>query len=280
MRLPEWIRVKSPGDLHGTKQLLRRHRRATVCEAARCPNRPRCFAKPTATFMILGSVCTRNCGFCAVGAGVPAAVDPAEPGQVAEAAAEMGLSYVVVTSVTRDDLDDGGAGQFSATIRAVRRRLPDAKIEVLTPDFLGSGDALRTVLDAGPDIFNHNMETVSRLYPVVRPQAVYTRSLAVLERAKRLSRGVLTKSGLMLGLGETLDEVHELLRDLRTAGCDCVTIGQYLQPSRRNPAVVEYIRPEVFDDLGALARSMGFRSVASGPLVRSSMNAEEIYVHV
>lgn len=230
--------------------------------------------------MILGSRCTRNCRFCSVQSGMPAAVDPAEPEQVAEAAADMRLTYVVITSVTRDDLKDGGAGQFKATIAAVRNRLPHSRIEVLTPDFLGSEDALRTVLSARPDVFNHNIETVRRLYDQVRPQADYERSLTVLRRVREIAPGISTKSGFMLGLGETAGEVSELLVDLRRAGCDLVTIGQYLQPSRNNLPVVEYILPERFRELSSEAYALGFRSAASGPLVRSSMNAEELYRHV
>lgn len=230
--------------------------------------------------MILGSRCTRNCRFCSVQSGMPAAVDPAEPEQVAEAAADMRLTYVVITSVTRDDLKDGGAGQFNATIAAVRNRLPHSRIEVLTPDFLGSEDALRTVLSARPDVFNHNIETVRRLYDQVRPQADYERSLTVLRRVREIAPGISTKSGFMLGLGETAGEVSELLVDLRRAGCDLVTIGQYLQPSRNNLPVVEYILPERFRELSSEAYALGFRSAASGPLVRSSMNAEELYRHV
>ncbi len=230
--------------------------------------------------MILGSRCTRNCGFCSVESGHPVAVDTAEPEQVAEAAEDMRLTYVVITSVTRDDLTDGGAGQFKATIEAVRNRLPQARIEVLTPDFLGSDDALRTVLSARPDVFNHNIETVRRLYGRVRAQADYARSLTVLRRVREIAPNISTKSGFMLGLGETMEEVKGLLVDLRRAGCDFVTIGQYLQPSRKNLPVVEYILPERFRELSSEAYALGFRSVASGPLVRSSMNAEELFRHV
>lgn len=276
MRLPEWIKTKTSG-LHSIKTLLRSHGLSTVCEEARCPNKGHCFSKPTATFMILGDHCTRNCGFCSVKSGSPSSVDIDEPERVAEAAYAMGLRYVVITSVTRDDLPDGGASQFAKTIRAVRRSLPHAKVEVLTPDFKGDADSLRTVLDASPDVFNHNMETVKRLYNVVRPQADYECSLSVLRNAKKIAPAVKTKSGLMLGFGETVDEVIELLRDLRDIGCDFLTIGQYLRPSKKNLPVVEYIRPEVFEELKEVALEMGFEFVAAGPLVRSSMNAEEMY---
>ena len=277
MRLPDWIRTQCREDQHETKLVLRKHRITTVCEEARCPNRGECFSKPTATFMILGSQCTRNCGFCSVDSSTPGPLDEDEPENVALAAEEMGLKYVVITSVTRDDLGDGGAGHFAKTISAVRRRLPGAKIEVLTPDFQGDPAALRTVLEAGPDIFNHNVETVERLYPHVRPQAVFRRSIAVLREAKTISPNIVTKSGFMLGLGEARDEVMELLKELRQAGCDVITIGQYLRPTRNNLPVVEYLHPEVFDHLRVKALGMGFTYVASGPLVRSSMNAEEMY---
>lgn len=280
MRLPEWLRTARHTDTHATKHLLRRHGITTVCEEARCPNRGDCFTRPTAAFMILGSRCTRNCGFCSVSPGLPEPVDATEPEKVAAAAAEMGLTYIVITSVTRDDLPDGGAAHFAATVRAVRRRLPEACIEVLTPDFKGDPSALKTVLDSGPDVYNHNVETVRRLYDLVRPGADYRRTLTVLKRAKELRPSVRTKSGLMLGLGETPAEVHDLLRDLRDAGCDLVTIGQYLRPARNKLPVVEYVRPEIFEDLRITALGMGFIYAASAPLVRSSMNAEEMYRHV
>ncbi|MEW6738646.1 MAG: lipoyl synthase [Nitrospirota bacterium] len=276
MRLPEWIKTKASG-LHGTKTLLRSHGLSTVCEEARCPNKGHCFSKPTATFMILGDHCTRDCGFCSVKSGSPSFVDAEEPERVAEAAHEMGLRYVVITSVTRDDLPDGGALQFAETIRAVKNKLPDTKVEVLTPDFRGDVNSLKTVLDSGPDVFNHNMETVKRLYYKVRPQADYECSINVLRNAKKIAPDIKTKSGLMLGFGETVDEVVELLRDLRGIGCDFLTMGQYLRPSKKNLPVVEYIRPEVFEELKEAALEMGFEFVAAGPLVRSSMNAEDMY---
>ena len=279
MRLPEWIRMTSRADSHDTKHLLRRHKLATVCEEARCPNRGECFAKPTATFMILGRGCTRNCGFCSVKPFSPDTVDENEPENVAEAAEELKLKYIVITSVTRDDLRDGGAGQFARTIGAIRKKMPLAKIEVLTPDFLGDVNSLRAVLNAGPDVFNHNVETAERLYPVVRPDAEYERSLSVLRHAKEIAPDIFTKSGFMLGLGEGCDEVINILKDLRKVDCDFVTIGQYLRPTKKNLPVVKYILPEVFEDLRLKALDMGFKYVASGPLVRSSMNAEEMYKH-
>lgn len=280
MRLPEWLKSNNRADMHGTKHLLRRHGISTVCEEARCPNRGVCFAQPTAAFMILGDRCTRHCGFCSVSSGPPGPVDADEPQRVAAAAAEMALTYVVITSVTRDDLTDGGAGHFAGTVREVRNRLPAAGIEVLTPDFRGDAAALKIVLDSGPDIFNHNIETIERLYPTVRPVAHYRRSLSVLEQAKKIMPGIPTKSGLMLGLGETSAEVRYLLQDLRSVGCNFLTIGQYLRPARKNLPVVEYVRPEIFEELRTTALGMGFNYVASAPLVRSSMNAEEMYNHV
>ncbi len=278
MRLPEWIRTRTYADLHDTKHLLRRHRLSTVCEEARCPNMGECFSKPTATFMILGSKCTRNCGFCSVSHAVPESVDENEPGNVAGAAEEMGLKYIVITSVTRDDLPDGGAAHFARTIIAIRGKMPSAKVEVLTPDFKGDLKSLKTVLDARPDVFNHNVETVERLYPYVRPDADFRRSLYILDQAKEIAPERYTKSGFMLGLGETHEEVIGLLQDLRKSRCDFITIGQYLRPNRNNLAVVEYIKPGIFEALKMKALDMGFKFVASGPLVRSSMNAEEMYL--
>ena len=277
MRLPDWIRTKHAGGLHNTKRVLRAYGLSTVCEEARCPNAGECFSKPTATFMILGSKCTRNCGFCSVESSTPEPVDAEEPARIAKAAREMGLRYVVITSVTRDDLHDGGAGHFAKTVCSVRRYLPEAKVEVLTPDFQGDPDSLNTVLNSGPDVYNHNMETVPGLYPVVRPLADYRRSLHVLENAKKRSPGIYIKSGLMLGFGEKIAEVMNVLRDLKNAGCDIITIGQYLRPSKLNLPVVEYIHPDVFERLRLSALAMGFKHAASAPLVRSSMNAEEMY---
>jgi lipoic acid synthetase len=278
VRLPEWLKVKHhPARLRGMKRHLRGHGLATVCEEARCPNQPECFHKPTAAFMILGSSCTRNCGFCSVDAALPAPPDPEEPARVAQSARDMGLRYVVVTSVTRDDVPDGGASHFARTIRALRAELPEARVEVLTPDFKGDAQALDVVFAARPHVFNHNVETVPRLYPEVRPQAVYRRSLEVLHRASSAAPGMATKSGLMLGLGETYEEVMQVLRDLREAGCTMLTVGQYLRPTVRNLPVREYVHPDTFERLRLEALDMGFGFVASAPLVRSSMNAEEMY---
>lgn len=277
VRLPEWIRVKNPGGLHDTKKILRSYGLSTVCEEARCPNVGECFSRRTATFMILGSKCTRNCGFCSVESAIPEPLDMEEPKKIALAAKEMGLRYVVITSVTRDDLYDGGAGHFAKTVFYLRQHLPKIKVEVLTPDFKGNLNNLNTVLHAMPDVYNHNIETVPRLYPVVRPLADYRRSLYILEHVKKTSPEIYTKSGLMLGLGERLDEVIHILRDLKNAGCDLITICQYLRPSRFNLPVIEYVRPEIFERLRLTALSMGFKHAASAPLVRSSMNAEEMY---
>ncbi|MEK6288918.1 MAG: lipoyl synthase [Acidobacteriota bacterium] len=279
-RLPEWLRkpVRNVDADHELKKMLRTRRLHTVCEEARCPNRNDCFARGAATFMILGDVCSRSCGFCSVktGRGLPMESLSDEPEQVAEAAAELQLSYVVITSVNRDELPDGGAAHFARTIHAVRRRLPNAKIEVLTPDFKGNRAALHTVLDAAPDTFNHNVETVPRLYQTVRPQADYRQSLNVLQEARRHSPAALTKSGFMVGLGEYRDEVKQLLEDLRRHEVDVVTIGQYLQPTRAHLPVEAYVHPGVFEEYREHGERLGFRAVFSGPLVRSSFMAEMV----
>ncbi len=276
-RLPAWA-AKKRGILREARPLRRVLREVgvrTVCEEARCPNIGECFSRPTATFMIAGTRCTRRCGFCAVDTARPAPLDPDEPRRIAEASRRMGLRHVVVTAVARDDLGDGGAAHFAATVRAVRVALPSARIEVLTPDFKGDESALRTVLDAAPDVFNHNLETVARLSRAVRPQASYRRSLDVLARAKQLRPSAVTKSGLMVGLGETADEVRAAMADLRAAACDALTIGQYLQPTRTHLSVVEYVAPETFAEYAMLGRVLGFRHVAAGPFVRSSYHAED-----
>jgi len=280
LRLPEWIRIKGFDAIHDTKRLLRNYKITTVCEEARCPNIGKCYSKPTATFMILGSKCTRNCGFCSVESSRPEPPDPEEPERVAQAAKEMGLRHVIVTSVTRDDLPDGGAGHFASTVHAIRNKLSDAKIEVLTPDFKGNMDALIVVLSSRPDILGHNVETVPRLYPTVRSKAEYNRSLHILKYVKEIMPDIHTKSGLMLGLGETFDETTDVLKDLRKTGCDSVTMGQYLRPSRKNLPVVEYVRPEIFWRLRNKAVQIGFKYVASSPLVRSSLDAEEMFTGV
>ncbi|HDN78861.1 MAG TPA: lipoyl synthase [Chloroflexi bacterium] len=272
-----WLTLPAPDQdvLARMEKLLRGLHLHTVCESALCPNIGECFGRGTATFMILGDVCTRGCRFCAVRKGKPAPPDPEEPERVAEAARRLGLKHVVITSVTRDDLPDGGASHFVATIEAVRCRLPDATIEVLIPDFGGSLRALEQVIAAGPEVINHNLETVPRLYPLVRPRADYRRSLGILAWVKRQAPHITTKSGLMLGLGERPHEVEEVLVDLRRVGCDVVTLGQYLQPTERQLPVAEFIPPERFDEYRRQGEKMGFRAVVAGPLVRSSYRAEE-----
>jgi len=278
-RLPEWLRKPRThfDAVHQLKSGLRSLNLHTVCESARCPNMHECFHRGTATFMILGNLCTRGCGFCSVPKSRhPGALDPDEPANVARMAEAMRLRHVVITSVNRDDLDDGGSEHFSTTVRAVRAALPEARVEVLTPDFQGDLAAVARVLDAGPDIYNHNLETVPRLYPQVRPQADYRQSLDVLRFAKAHRPVTLTKSGAMLGLGETAEEVHQLIRDLRAAGVDVVTLGQYLQPTRRNLPVAEFVPPAQFEAYRDFGLSLGFKMVFSGPFVRSSYMADLI----
>lgn len=278
-RLPPWIRVRVPsrGTAAAISDLLDRSALHTVCEGAQCPNQHECFNRGTATFMILGEVCTRDCLFCAVKAGRPTPPDPGEPGRVAEAAARLGLRHVVVTSVTRDDLPDGGAGLFAATIAAIRARQPGARIEVLVPDFGGREVDIATVLAAQPDVFNHNLETVRRLQRSIRPAADYERSLSVLRKAAAWMPRPSVKSGLMVGLGETDDELLDAIADLRVAGCDLLTIGQYLAPSRHHAPVQRFVPPERFAEYGRRATDLGFRGVASGPMVRSSYQADRLF---
>jgi lipoic acid synthetase len=276
-RLPEWLKRPLPrgnGNFF-THDLLRELRLETVCENARCPNRPECYARRTATFMILGNTCTRPCGFCAVARGTPEALEDDEPERVAEAALRLGLRHVVITSVTRDDLPDGGADHFRRCILAVRART-GAAVEVLTPDFLGDTRAVDRVLEARPEVYNHNMETVPRLYRKVRGRADYQRSLDLLAHVKQRAPQTVTKSGLMLGLGETAEELLDVLADLRAAGCDTLTLGQYLAPTLKHIPVARYLPPAEFDALAVLARSLGFEHVASGPFVRSSYHADEM----
>ncbi len=276
---PPWLkkRLSSGRDYDKVVGLLRNKNLHTVCEEAHCPNLGECFSSGTATFMILGDHCTRNCRFCAVRHGTPQTPDPAEPEKVAEAVKKMGLRYAVITSVTRDDLPDGGAGHFASVIRAVKRQSPETKVEVLIPDFQGSDKNLKTVLAALPHVLNHNVETVSRLYPKVRPQADYHQSLELIERAGKAAPGLWTKSGLMLGLGERNEEVKEVLHDLLKAGCKLLTLGQYLAPSRDHHPVVAYVTPESFLHWEQTALKMGFQDVASGPFVRSSFHAGEMF---
>lgn len=277
---PSWLKVRAPlsPEYRRLRKLLRNLHLNTVCEEASCPNIGDCWHRGSATFMILGRVCTRTCAFCNVETGRPDPVDTREPEHVARAIKSMGLRHAVITSVDRDDLQDGGASHFASTIRTIRKLTPEVTIEVLTPDFQRKSSAcLDTIIEAGPDIFNHNLETVPRLYRSVRPGARYFTSLRLLQRAKELDRTVATKSGIMLGLGEERDEVLQVLDDLREADVDILTIGQYLRPSSRHHPVIRYWKPEEFDELGYLAERKGFRMVASGPLVRSSFHAEDVF---
>jgi len=276
--MPPWIRLRmnTEGDFANVHELVGDLGLHTVCKSAKCPNIHECWGRGTATFMLLGNLCTRACRFCAVPAGRPQGLDTDEPRRVAAAAKRMNLRHVVLTSVCRDDLPDGGAGIFAETIRAIRELLPESSIELLTPDFQGNEDQLRTVLDAGPDVFGHNLETVSRLQSVIRPQASYGRSLTVLKFAAAWQRGIAVKSGIMVGLGETDDEVVVALKDLFDAGCRLLTIGQYLQPSRMHRAVERFVSPEEFARFEGIAREIGFKGIASGPMVRSSYRADEL----
>lgn len=277
---PDWLRVKIQGgaDARQVNSLISDLKLHTVCVEANCPNRMECYNRKTATFMILGRHCTRNCAFCNVTHASPTPVDAQEPQNVAEAVKRLGLKYAVITSVTRDDLPDGGAAHFAAVGQAIRQVNPTVRIEYLIPDLQGSLEALKTVLDSRPDVLNHNVETVPELYSAVRPQADYRQSLELLRRSKALAPSVKTKSGIMLGLGETGPQVTQVLRDLRAAGCDILTVGQYLQPSPQHYPMREYVKPEVFEALKAEALALGFETVASSPLVRSSYHADELVV--
>ncbi|MDY0341556.1 MAG: lipoyl synthase [Coriobacteriia bacterium] len=277
-RLPAWLRrpIVHGGEYAAVEGLLDELHLSTVCREAKCPNRGECYASGTATFLIAGDACTRGCRFCAVESRQPSPLDSGEPARVAEAVARMGLRHAVITMVTRDDRADGAAGHVAATIAAVRRRTPEVAIEVLVSDFAGMTDAIDTVVDAAPDVFNHNVETVPRLYGSVRPGADYRRSLDVLAHVRERASGMPTKSGLMLGLGETHDEVVEVMRDLRDAGCGLLTLGQYLRPSAAHLPVAAFIEPSEFDELGRIGRRLGFSGVASAPFVRSSYHAAEL----
>jgi lipoyl synthase len=276
---PPWLtrRLPSGPEYEKIRGLMKRGRLHTVCQEAKCPNIWECFSNRTATFLILGDRCTRNCRFCAVAHNPVEPPDPAEPMRVAQSVEKLGLAYVVVTSVTRDDLPDGGAGHFAKTIREIHRRIPEAVIEVLIPDFKGDAEALRTVLEARPQVLNHNIETVPRLYTAVRPGAVYTRSLELLGRVRTIDASIPTKSGLMLGLGETTAEIRQTLQDLLDAECRMLTMGQYLQPSKDHLPVARFVPPAEFDQWQKTAFQMGFSEVASGPFVRSSYHAKELF---
>ncbi len=284
LKRPDWLRIRvAPGgEREKVRELLSRLKLHTVCSSAQCPNLCECFQHSTATYLILGNCCTRNCKFCAVPHGRPEGPpDPDEPRHVAEASAELGLKFVVVTSVTRDDLADGGAAHFAATIRALKARIPGVGVEVLTPDFHGKRELIQLVLEAGPTVFNHNIETVERLSAEIRSVATYRRTLEVLAMAGELAQGAIPiKSGLMVGLGEHDDEVEQTLRDLRSAGVSIVTIGQYLPPSKSHWPLQRYVTPEKFEEWGNLARQLGFARVASAPLVRSSYHAGELWKNV
>ena len=279
---PDWIRVKAPVSkgYAETRDLMRANGLHTVCEEAGCPNIGECWEKKHATFMIMGDTCTRACAFCNVKTGLPGALDPDEPAHVGAATAKLGLAHIVVTSVDRDDLADGGAAHFAATISAIRQSCPSTTIEVLTPDFLRKEGALETVVAAKPDVFNHNLETVPSLYLTVRPGARYFHSLRLLQRVKELDPGMFTKSGIMLGLGETRNEVLQVMDDLRSAGVDFITIGQYLQPTRKHAAVARFVPPDEFKALESIAYAKGFLMVASSPLTRSSHHAGEDFARL
>jgi lipoic acid synthetase len=279
---PPWLRRRLPSGptYEQVRTLIDKGRLHTVCQEARCPNQFECFGANTATFLILGAKCSRNCRFCAVDHGLLEPPDNQEPLRVAQAVKAMALHYVVVTSVTRDDLEDGGAGLFAKTISTIRALTPDALIEVLIPDFMGNADALHTVLEAKPDVLNHNIETVARLYSRVRPQAVYERSLALLKRAAAYRPAIPVKSGLMLGLGETSDEIQQTLTDLYHHGCTILTLGQYLQPSPHHLPVHRFVTPRKFDQWRRKALEIGFREAASGPFVRSSYHAKKLFINL
>jgi lipoic acid synthetase len=276
---PDWLKIRLPsgGKLESLRRLLANNCLHTVCQSAACPNLGDCFSRGTATFLIMGNVCTRNCRFCNIENGQPQPLDSNEPERVAEAVKTLGLKHTVITSVTRDDLPDGGASHFAETVGAIKKLCPQTTVEVLIPDFLGKTDSLHAVLESKPDVLNHNVETVARLYPTVRPEADCKRSLALLKKVREYSSEVVTKSGLMVGLGETEEEILQVLRELRDVGCEIVTIGQYLQPSRKHLSVREYIHPDRFEDYKREALQMGFWYVASAPLVRSSFHAEEAF---
>ncbi|MBI2191923.1 MAG: lipoyl synthase [Planctomycetes bacterium] len=276
-RKPDWLRVRFPGggEYPRLASLFTRLRLHTVCESAHCPNMGECWAHGTATFMILGNVCTRSCGFCAVPTGRPQGLDLGEPARVGEAVESLRLDYVVITSVNRDELPDGGASLFAATVREIRRRCSQTRVELLIPDFMGNAQALAEVIEAAPDVLNHNLETVPRLYPWMRPQAKFTRSLELLRRAKAMAPGLPSKSGFMVGAGEAMKELLDAMGQVADTGCDILTIGQYLRPTKEHHPVFKYYHPDEFDEIRRRGLAMGFRHVESGPLVRSSYHAWE-----
>jgi lipoyl synthase len=282
MRKPDWIRVRAPTSaaFHETRRIVRDNHLVTVCEEAGCPNIGECWSKKHATFMLMGEVCTRACAFCNVRTGLPEPLDDSEPDSVADAVARMGLAHSVITSVDRDDLPDGGAAHIARTITAIRARSPDTTVEALTPDFLRKEGALETVIEAKPDVFNHNLETVPRLYLKIRPGARYFHSLRLLQRAKELDRTVFTKSGIMVGLSETRDEILQVMDDLRSADVDFLTIGQYLQPTRKHAALDRFVTPDEFKGLQSVAYSKGFLMVSASPLTRSSHHAGDDFARL
>ena len=276
-RLPKWLKVKMPGGPNYTKLkgIMRESDLHTVCEEARCPNIGECWERQTATFMILGDTCTRACTYCAVNTGTPSGLDLEEPIRLARTVVNLSLKYVVITSVNRDDLPDGGAFVFAQCIKQIRKNLPSCKIEVLTPDFEGNLDSLQVVMDAGPDTFNHNIETVRRVFPRVRAKGDFDLSLKILSQAREFNRTAVTKSGMMVGLGETMDEIVQTMEDLRKVDCELLTIGQYLRPSQKHAPISKWYTPKEFEELRKQGESLGFKNVASGPLVRSSYHADE-----
>ena len=282
LKKPDWLRVRAPGSpgYLETRDIVKSHGLVTVCEEAACPNIGECWSVKHATFMVMGEICTRACAFCNVRTGLPEPLDPTEPGRVADAVLRMGLKHVVVTSVDRDDLDDGGAAHFAEVVRAIRRASPSTTIEILTPDFLRKAGAAEVVIDARPDVFNHNLETVPRLYLTIRPGARYYHSLRLLERVKERDPGQFTKSGLMVGLGESKPEVMQVMDDMRSAGVDFITIGQYLQPTRKHAPIDRYVEPAEFAAFEAIARAKGFLMIASSPLTRSSHHAGEDFARL
>ncbi len=282
LRKPDWIRVKAPGSAiyTETQKIVRDHKLVTVCEEAGCPNIGECWSKKHATFMIMGDTCTRACAFCNVKTGLPDALDGDEPSRVGDAVARMGLAHCVITSVDRDDLDDGGANHFVRTIKAIRAATPTTTIEILTPDFLKKDGALERVVEAGPDVFNHNLETVPALYLKIRPGARYFHSLRLLQRVKELDRNMFTKSGIMVGLGETREQVMQVMDDMRSAGIDFITIGQYLQPSRKHAAIDRFVTPDEFKSYETTAYAKGFLMVSSSPLTRSSHHAGDDFARL
>ena len=282
LKKPDWLRVRAPGSAGylETRDIVKGHGLVTVCEEAACPNIGECWSVKHATFMIMGETCTRACAFCNVRTGLPEALDPTEPARVADAVAKMGLKHVVITSVDRDDLGDGGAAHFAATIAAIRKAAPSTTIEILTPDFLRKDGAAETVIDAAPDVFNHNLETVPRLYLTIRPGARYYHSLRLLERVKERDPKQFTKSGIMVGLGETKPEVMQVMDDMRSAGVDFITIGQYLQPTRKHAPIDRFVEPQEFAAYEAIARAKGFLMVSASPLTRSSHHAGEDFARL